>query len=48
MEEIKFSAKVAKEMKSHENRGNFELKLSFRAMINSIKGVKKLILDLTT
>ena len=48
MEEITFSAKFAHEMNFAENRGNFELKPTIGVVINSIMGVKKLILDLKT
>ena len=34
MEEIKFLAKFAEEMKFHENRGKFELKLNIGSVIN--------------
>ena len=40
MEKIDFSAKFAWKLKFFENRGNFELKLSFWATINSIRGIK--------
>ena len=40
MEEFEFSAKFARKMKFLENRGNFELKLSFWVAIRSIKGIK--------
>ena len=40
MEEIKFSAKFAQEMKLFKNQGKFELKLSIGVVIISIKGVK--------
>ena len=48
MKEIKVSAKFAEEKKFHENQGKFELKLSIGDLINSIIGVKNLILDLKT
>ena len=45
MEEIKFSAKFAHEMKFFKNRGKFVLKLSIGSEINSVRGVKNLIMD---
>jgi hypothetical protein len=47
-EEIKFSAKIVKKMKFHENRGDFELKLSIRVEISSIRVVKICNLNLKT
>ena len=45
MEEIEFSAKFAKKMKFHKNRGSFELKLNIWDDINSIRGIKFWNLD---
>jgi hypothetical protein len=44
-EEMKFSTKFPQKMKFHENRGNFELKLSINTVIKLIRGVKNLFFD---
>ena len=42
--EFEFSAKFAWKLKFFENRGKFELKFSYCAAINSIRGIKFLSL----
>ena len=46
MEKIDLSTKFAWKLKFHENRGKFEIKLSYLAVIKYIRGIKFLNLYL--